>query len=318
MLRFGQLIYSNAKLLLLAGLLLITPMAVAAEITDVNFLVVKNQGIYKKITDFAQQSLSDRGSKINVNVIETNHQNLASGLPDGELITIGTQAAAYAYQHYPGVATISALLTRSSFEKLASNYYGGVDKARQKGVWPLILDQPLGRFFRLGAKLVPSAETVGVLVGPANEQRLPEIIAAANSVGLETNISLLKPDDNPVQVIEPVMRESDFFVVLPDRKLINQMAAKWALPLSYRYRLPLIAYSQKYVDAGALASVFYSPEDIANTIVEAMLASTSATPEGCSVPTVSVNRSVARSLGVDVLSPGQYLAELTECEAQPP
>ncbi len=264
-----------------------------------------------------EQSLISRGVTVNTTVIDVVNANTAPSLQEGELITIGTRAASFAYKNYPGVAVTSALVTRSGFEQLAQQSFGGVDQALRHGVAPLLLDQPLSRFFTLGSLLVPAAQTVGILVGPANENRLPDILASAKAAGFEVNIALLKPDDNPIQIIEPVVKSSDFFVVIPDRKLINQLAAKWVLPLSYRYRKPVIAYSQKYVEAGALASVFSSPEDVAVSIADSVL-KVAANGNRSARFSVSLNSSVARSLGIDLQEAGQYASQLRTLEVVAP
>lgn len=283
----------------------------------VTFVVVKDQGIYNNIIKLTDQSLQHEGLTAKTTIIEIAESGDTPPEVEGRLVTIGTQAAAYAYKHYPGKAMVSALLTRSGFTQLAQQSFGGVDNARQQGVVPLLLDQPLTRFFALGAMLVPSAKTVGILVGPANEGRLTAIKNQAIASGFNVQIALLHPDNNPIQVIGPVLKSCDFFVVLPDRKQVNQLAAKWVLPLSYRYKKPVIAYSQKYVEAGALASVFSSPGDVALSIVDSL--KTVATSADVHSPpfSVSLNSSVAYSLDIEVRTPDYYGSQIRSQEASP-
>jgi hypothetical protein len=290
---------------------------VFADPLPVTFVVVKDQGIYRQIIELTDQAIKNDGLTVKTKVIEIDGSGDTPHEMEGRFVTIGTQAAAYAYNRYSGNAIISALLTRSGFTQLAQQSFGGADRALRSGVVPLLLDQPLSRFFTLGAKLVPSAKTVGILVGPANEDRLEAITSQAIVSGFDVHIALLHPDNNPIQVIEPVMKSCDFFIVLPDRKQINQLAAKWVLPLSYRYKKPVIAYSQKYVEAGALASVFSSPKDVALSIVDSLKVVPS-NANSHSLPfSISLNSSVARSLGIDVENPDYYSSLIRSQEPSP-
>lgn len=279
---------------------------------SVTFVLVKNEGIYKKIVELTEQSLLSKEVSIDKTIIEVNNDSNTTLPTQGKIISIGTKAAAFAYQQYPNQPIISALLTRSGFLKIAQDSFGGSDQAIAQNITPLFIDQPISRFFSLGSLLVPDAKTIGVLVGPSNKDQIDNIKAHAAALHLNINIALLKPDANPIKIIEPVMRNSDFFVVLPDRKHINQLAAKWTLPLSYRYHKPLISYSQKYVQAGAIASVFTSPENIATTIVSQLLQ-----PESnkTTLFSISVNNSVARSLRIKLESPDAYQQQLRSDEA---
>lgn len=324
--------------LLLAVLALCAPLLAHADSTHITFVVVKNEGIYKKIIDSAQQSLKLSGheidativevSEVEVNEVEVNkvevneadvnkakkagHTSAISNA-DSQIVSIGTKAAAFSYQQFPNRPVTNALITHSSFAQLAQDNFGSSEQALAKQITPLFIDQPISRFIALGLELVPNAKTIGVLVGPSNKSQIPTIKAKAASNGLRINIAQLEPNSNPIKVIEPVMRGSDFFVVLPDRKHINQLAAKWTLPLSYRYRKPLIAYSQKYVDAGALASVFTSLEDVADSIA---LQLQQKTDSDQSTPfSVSLNRAVGRSLRIQLRKADEYQQRLQNREA---
>lgn len=286
----------------------------SADTSSVNFIVVKKQGIYNQIVELAMQSIQRDGLAVRSRIFEIDELGESAPKLEGRLVTIGTQAAAYAYQHYPEKAMVNALLTRSGFAELAQHAFGSLQQVAQKDINPLYLDQPLARFLALGSMLVPAAKTVGILVGPANSDRLEVIKRQAAESGFDVNIALLDPNSNPIKVIEPVVKVSDFFVVLADRKQINQLAAKWVLPLSYRYKKPVVAYSRKYVDAGALASLYLSPEDVALSIIDALKTEDSYSATHSLRFSVAINSSVARSLAIAVKDPQTYAAELRSRE----
>ena len=54
--------------------------------------------------------------------------------------------------------------------------------------------------------------------------------------------------------------------------MINIATAKWILQLSYRYRVPVIAYSMAYLNGGALAAIYSSPENVGRQTADLIIA----------------------------------------------
>ena len=63
-------------------------------------------------------------------------------------------------------------------------------------------------------------------------------------------------------MLTPVIGHSDAFLAVPDRAIFNRSTAKWILLMSFRQQIPLSAYSKRYVDAGAIAAVYSTPETV--------------------------------------------------------
>ena len=78
----------------------------------------------------------------------------------------------------------------------------------------------------------------------------------------------IEESDNPIRLLDPFFSSADAFVPLPHPGSIDRNHAKWILYLASRHRKPVIGFSSRYVDAGALASIFASPEDIVAETVE--------------------------------------------------
>jgi putative ABC transport system substrate-binding protein len=60
-----------------------------------------------------------------------------------------------------------------------------------------------------------------------------------------------------------LMPEVDVMLALPDPTIINAQLIQSILPTTDRYRVPVIGYSQGYVDAGMLGAVFSTPAQVA-------------------------------------------------------
>ena len=141
-------------------------------------------------------------------------------------------------------------------------------KAIASGVNPIILDQPFERRLNLARRLSKNITNVGVMLGPSAATKSSFYTDVINQKKLKPQILLIDSDKNPIRQLDPVIKSSDVFIPIADSHLINVTTAKWILQLAYRHRVPVIGYSSNYVAAGALASVYSSPEDVAKQTTE--------------------------------------------------
>ena len=164
------------------------------------------------------------------------------------------------------------------------------------------LEVPATQYFKLAKMMVPEAETIGVLLGPESHHRERFYSALARAAGMQAEFSLLTLNANPVISLDPAMRKSQVFIVLPDAADFNRAVATWVLQLSLRYRMPLLGYSSNYVNAGAMASLFQSREDLAKNLVDRLF-----DPNSTMRFSIRLNSSVAQNLGIELLSEQEYL-----------
>ena len=295
------------KRLLYLALLLCSMVSLPAggesrEAVRILFLLSEPGGIYEKVAEQSTQALSERNpGRIESKVMTVGDANIGADL----VVSIGTRAAAEAYQRYPNNPSVNTLLTRSAHRSL--------EAVREPASVPLFLDQPVSHYLALGLSLVPDAQRVGILVGPAGKEHSDAIKAAARDYGLEPILAFIDEKSNPVKVIEPAMAAGDFFVVLPDHLSINRAAAKWVLQLSFRHRKPVIAYSRKYAQAGALAAVYRTPEDISAELVDVLdryLRSGELAAQPNNHFSVETNATVARSLGISLADKKRYREDI--------
>lgn len=191
---------------------------------------------------------------------------------------------------------------------LISHHYQPGDIGLQR-VRYLPLEVPATYFMALAKLLVPNLRNMGVLLGPLSQHRASFYRESANSVGVEPQLCSLEDGANPIKSLDMSMRVSDVFVVLPDQALFNRASAPWVLQLAMRYRLPVLAYSENYVHAGALASLFQSRQDLANNLVNALLDKPAKL-----MFSLALNPAVARNLGIELNSEDAYLLALQEAE----
>ena len=316
---------------------------VAADPVNLFFLVSKPTTDYLEVLATVQDNLTETfpgkysytvefaSEKTNSNAAESNtlgskaleFEAVAAASPIAAadfIITIGTVAADRAYQAQPKVPMISVLITDNAFSVLASKHYGSVDQAFRNQVSAICIDQPTDRSIRLAKLLLPEAKTVGVMLGLSSVERREELAADIQAAGLQAEFVTIGSNDNPINKIEPLMRNADVFIPVPDTRLINIATAKWILHLSYRYKVPVIAFSRTYAKAGALAAIYSSPHNVALQTAEWIAdRAVSKAISGQAYPpkyySMDFNYSVAASLNVAIKS-DQFYREQMHKEAQ--
>lgn len=184
------------------------------------------------------------------------------------VISLGTSAAETVFKNKSKKPHIVTLITESSFDSLAKQYFGTEAVALAAGISPILLDQPFERKVALAKKLLPKASRVGVMLGLATKEKITIYNNSIINRKMRPQTLVIDAEKNPIRQLDPIIKQSDVFIPVADSHLINVTTAKWILQLSYRYRVPVIGYSSNFVDAGALASVYSSAEGVAKQTLE--------------------------------------------------
>ena len=185
----------------------------------------------------------------------------------------------------------------------------------------IYLDQPLKRLITLACLLKPEAKSLGTIFGPISQSAQPEIEKLAKTGGMELKYDFLTKEDNPVSTLKPVVTESELFIAIPDHAILNKAIARWILYLSFQHKIPVIGFSNAYTNAGAIASVYSSPEDIGKQAAETIVSWLANKNEAIWNPvypryfTLSTNPAVARSLGISLPSEKELYKQFKEKEA---
>jgi len=225
------------------------------------------------------------------------------------LVTIGTRATRYALQEKISDTIYASFITASGLlREIATDE--GFPKALKGAV---VLDQPALRIVQLAKLINPKARNLGTVVNGSAPNRLDEFTRVVKAQGLRLKAATLIEESNPITDLKRIFSNSDVFLVIPDKSRFNSKIAKWVLFLSYRHRVPVVGYSQKYTDAGALVSIFSTPQqvgrDTGERLVEKLNGKNSSTgivrlqyPRYFSL---SINEKVANSLGIKIDTPAQ-------------
>ncbi len=245
-----------------------------------------------------------------------------AALADSDLlISIGNEAAAIALRSRNTQPLLCAFVSESTFRQELLKQFDSISAGLQAGVSALYFEQPPERMFELARLVVPDAKIAGMALGPVLQQQQKRLARQAHSSGLELRSIVVGADSNLVKALDPLVRQADLMMAMPDKAQWHSQTAKWLLYLTYRRAKPVIAFSARYTEAGAVASLYTQADDIteqAAAVATKLLAKPG--PGAIYWPEkfhVSTNLSVAKALGLPLLDASDYERLLSSAGVKP-
>lgn len=214
------------------------------------------------------------------------------------LAPVGVKATRFVAEHHAGRAPVLALMIpRATSEKLI--WPAGLPRKHLSAVF---IDQPPERSLALVQAVFPGARSVGLVVSPENDSVAKALTKVAARRNLRINMaSVTGPEDLP-PALRRVLSESDVLLLVPDSIAINAGNAQNVLLTTYRFRIPVVGFSQGLTKAGAVASVYSSPAQIGLQGGQFALRLNETgelpAPRHASENSIAFNAHVARSLGL--------------------
>ena len=169
----------------------------------------------------------------------------------------------------------------------------------------IVLDQPYWRQLALIKAILPETKKVGVLLGSASSQYLEVLRDEADELGLTLVDENVSNEADLITKLKKLLDSTEAMLAIPDRSIYSRETAESILLTSYRHQKPMFGYSQSYVKAGALASVYSSTKQIAKQAAEIAIKSQAASnqlpsPQIPKYFSVAVNQQVAHSLNIAI------------------
>ena len=174
------------------------------------------------------------------------------------VVPVGVKAARFVAEHHAGQAPVlSLMIPRAASENL--KWPAGL--ARKK-ISAVFIDQPPERSLALVEAAFPTALNVGLVVSTENEAVAKALAKEATRRNLRLNVETVAAPEALPSALRRVLSESDVLLLVPDAIAINASNAKNVLLTTYRFRIPVVGFSQGLTKAGAVVSVYSSPAQI--------------------------------------------------------
>lgn len=171
----------------------------------------------------------------------------------GLIVPVGLKAMQVVADRHAGNASVLALLVpRAAFSSL--DWPRGLQQQRKLSA--VYLDQPVPRLLALVEAALPAAKRVGVVLSQENQGLVTELRAQAARRELTLNLEMIRSGDDVPAALRQILPGSDVLLLLPDTVVVNAASVQNVLLTTYRYRIPVVGFSQGLVRAGAAVAVY--------------------------------------------------------------
>ena len=223
--------------------------------------------------------------------------------PDTLLVPLGVKAVQFLARSDAPI--LAGLLARQSYEKLTEPESGAAHRRQASAIY---LDQPLSRHIQLMRAVLPRVQHIGVLLGASHQDTRAELSESASNAGLHLASATLNSSADLFPALQTMLSNVDLLLLWPDPMVVNRNSVQSLMLTTYRQRVPVLGYSQNLVEAGALAAVFSTPQQIGQQLAETIQRMLPGKTWELPPPTypkyftVKTNQNVARSLALAIPS----------------
>ncbi|QID19080.1 hypothetical protein G3580_16535 [Nitrogeniibacter mangrovi] len=231
------------------------------------------------------------------------------------VVTIGTRAAEVVVGRHQPDRLICALLTHQTYTRLPRVRSG----AQRSAVY---IDQPASRQLALIRAALPGTERIAMVFSAASRTYVDDMQTVANDAGITLRSALIDEDTPLYNALRDVLDPDGVLVAVPDTSVYNNFTIQNILLTAYRERTPVIGFSPAYVRAGAILAVYSTPEQVGDQVARVVDSALSGNPlPAPAYPvrfSVSTNPHVARSLSLELPTPGALEASIRRTEGDQP
>ncbi|HTY02569.1 MAG TPA: ABC transporter substrate binding protein [Rhodocyclaceae bacterium] len=222
------------------------------------------------------------------------------------IIALGARALIAAIRHAGGKPVVAALIGQSSVDEMT---WSTGDRLSV-----ILLDQPVDRWINLVQTAFPNLQQVGMVAGPANQKMAKAVERRMSDRRLALSVEQISSPEEVVPALERLLPRMGLFLALPDPMVHNRNSVQPLLLTTYRAGIPVVAYSESYLQAGAVLALYSTVPQIAAQVIETLQQFQEGKPPPTVQPpryfTVGVNSAVARSLGLSLPSGADLTARL--------
>jgi putative ABC transport system substrate-binding protein len=177
----------------------------------------------------------------------------------------------------------------------------------EKNIFGVSMSIPPEKQLNLLLNVLPHTKNIGLLYDP---DRTGHIVKDAMIAAGKMNINLIAKEvqnskDVPSELLD-MRKNIDVFWMLPDLTLITPETIEFLLLFSLEKRIPVLAFSYKYIELGALMSISIDPFDIgrqAGEIANAIVSGRDLKKikkVDVRKALISINTNIARKLEIDI------------------
>jgi ABC-type uncharacterized transport system substrate-binding protein len=225
----------------------------------------ENTKSYKKIAESIKEKLKNNNTIVNADFsVETGTLTEAKNTPRDEntlIIKVGEKGVDTTKDNGPVIHTFSTL---KKHEKTSIE--------DPKNFASIVLDQPLQLLVDTASKAVKNnyKNKIIISISESNRSALKQIENLTPPKNGEVIVVKIKDGEIAAKVIEQHLFNAAALIAIRDSQVWSRKNAAWMLRQAYNYQVPVIGYSQAFLKAGAMISIYSSNDDIINQTINSV------------------------------------------------
>lgn len=262
-------------LLLLQGGWTVAPVCSAEPQVTVALIIDGESHIHDKAVIGISQTIDDSGlQNIHFLTIDINSAESISAINSPSInyaIVVGVKPTLFVLDHNPSYPVLYTLVPENTYKEITEKRVPAYKQSPEND-YVIYLGQPAARQLALSRVVTGNKPRVGLVVGEYSRHEADGLIKAAQSAGIELNIKESSSKEAAIEDMRQTLMDSDIYLALYDTTILNRHNAKWLLYMAYKMNKPVIGFSASYTRAGAVASIFSTPEQIGRQSAEWLIA----------------------------------------------
>lgn len=260
---------------------------------------------HREFQETLSEALRDSSWRI---VASTQEPSSAQATNPDLIVTIGNEALRKTLASNLAQPILATLITRQSYDRALSE---SINVPRR--ISAVLLDQPPSRQAFFIRQLLPDVKRVGLLLGSDTRTQLARFLQAMNQRNLRLEHEEVESETVLLPALNSVLARSDLLLSIPDSSIYNRATIKSVLITTLRSQKAVIGFSESMVHAGAMAAIHTTPVQAARQSAQLILGlgASLPPPQYANAFTLSLNQSVAQSLGIKLPDEAALLKALS-------
>ena len=210
------------------------------------------------------------------------------------ILTVGNRAATHINEFQTRNPVIHTFITREFYKNVA-------EPGCKNECYGVYLDQPFERYLKFIHTIFKKEKSI---ILPVNKISVTYNKQAAQ-YKIPVKQIVISNEDNISKRLSRELKSNNVLLALPNPDIYNRSSAKAIILTTYHKNIPIIAYSKSFANAGAIASLYSSINDVATMSAELstnLLNNIKIKPGGYYPASYSIelNENVARSLNIEL------------------
>lgn len=137
----------------------------------------------------------------------------------------------------------------------------------------ILLEDSIETSIKIADKLLVNKynDKILIAVSESNQYILNKINQSIKDITIENGVIdliIISENDSPAKTIDQHLKYAGAIIAVRDSFVWSAKNARWILHQTYNYQVPVVGYSESFLKAGALTSIFSTKEDVIESTVK--------------------------------------------------